>query len=116
MSDNIPIDLINVPESVSCQAHVGSMAEYYKKYNKSIEDPDDFWSEMAQKFHWYKKWDNVRTFNYDMREGPVNVNWYNGAKTNVCYNCVDRHLEVRPNKTALIWASNTGYPNRLWMR
>ena len=46
---------------------------------------------------------NGRGYNYDRRDGPISVEWFKGAKTNVCYNCVDRHLESRADKTAIIW-------------
>ena len=75
-------------------------------YQKSIDDPDGFWSEVADDFHWYSKWDEVHGYNYDRREGPISIEWFKGAKTNVCYNCVDRHLETRADKTAIIWEGN----------
>jgi acetyl-CoA synthetase len=106
MSENEPIQLANPPENVSSKAHIGSMDEYLEKYNRSIEEPEEFWSEMAQNFHWFKSWKEVRSYNYDMDRSPVDVKWFAGAKTNVCYNCVDRHLEVRPDKTAIIWEGN----------
>ena len=106
MSENEPIQLVNPPENVSSKAHIGSMDEYLEKYNSSIEEPEEFWSEMAQNFHWFKSWKEVRSYNYNMDRSPVDVKWFAGAKTNVCYNCVDRHLEVRPDKTAIIWEGN----------
>lgn len=106
MSENKPDDLINPPAKVSSKAHVGSMEEYFKQYERSINDPEDFWSELAENFYWYKKWDQVRSFNYNSENAPIDIKWYEGAKTNVCYNCVDRHLEYRSNKTAIIWEGN----------
>lgn len=106
MSENKPVDLVNPPEKVSRKAHVGSMEEYFKQYERSINDPEDFWSEVAENFYWYKKWDHVRSFNYNSENAPIDIKWYEGAKTNVCYNCVDRHLEYRSNKTAIIWEGN----------
>lgn len=106
MSENKPVNLVNPPEKVSSKAHVGSMEEYFKQYERSINDPDDFWSEVAENFYWYKKWDQVRSFNYNSENAPIDIKWYEGAKTNVCYNCVDRHLEYRSNKTAIIWEGN----------
>ncbi len=106
MSENEPIQLVNPPENVSNKAHIGSMEEYLEKYNRSIEEPDDFWSEMAQNFHWFERWNEVRSYNYDMDKSSIDVRWFSGAKTNVCYNCVDRHLEIRPDKTAIIWEGN----------
>lgn len=106
MSENKPVSLVNPPEKVSCKAHVGSMEEYFKQYERSINAPEDFWSEVAENFYWYKKWDQVRSFNYNSENAPIDIKWYEGAKTNVCYNCVDRHLEYRSNKTAIIWEGN----------
>lgn len=106
MSENKPADFVNPPENVSNKAHVGSMEEYLKQYERSIQEPEEFWSEIAHNFHWFQHWEEVRSFNYDLENGPIDVKWFSGAKTNVCYNCVDRHLDIRPNKTAIIWEGN----------
>ena len=98
--------LVNPPENISNQAHVGSLDAYRKEYQKSIEDPSGFWSDIASEFHWFEKWNQVRSYNYNMGEGPIDIKWFRGAKTNVCYNCVDRHLDLRPDKTAIIWEGN----------
>ena len=98
--------LVNPPENISNQAHVGSLDAYRKEYQKSIEDPSGFWSDIASEFHWFEKWNQVRSYNYNMGEGPIDIKWFSGAKTNVCYNCVDRHLDLRPDKTAIIWEGN----------
>jgi len=99
-------DLVQPPASASENAYLKNMEEYQAMYQKSIDDPDGFWSEMADDFYWYSKWDEVRGYNYDRREGPISIEWFKGAKTNVCYNCVDRHLEKRADKTAIIWEGN----------
>ena len=106
MSDSEFSELVNPPSCVSERSHVGSMSDYLSLYQKSIDDPEGFWSEVAEDFHWFSKWDQVRSYNYDRRTGPVSIEWFSGAKTNVCYNCVDRHLDVRPDKTAIIWEGN----------
>ena len=98
--------LVQPPASASENAYLKNMEEYQAMYQKSIDDPDGFWSEMADDFYWYSKWDEVRGYNYDRREGPISIEWFKGAKTNVCYNCVDRHLETRADKTAIIWEGN----------
>ena len=106
MSDSESSELISPPASVSEGSHVGSMDDYLSLYQRSIEDPEGFWSEVAEDFHWFSKWDQVRSHNYDRRSGPILIEWFSGAKTNVCYNCVDRHLEARADKTAIIWEGN----------
>ncbi len=106
MSDSESSELVPPPPGVSEGSHVGSMNDYLSLYQRSIDDPEGFWSEVAEDFHWFSKWDQVRSHNYDRRKGPVSIKWFSGAKTNVCYNCVDRHLDVRPDKTAIIWEGN----------
>ena len=106
MSDSESRELVIPPTGVSEGSHVGSMNDYLSLYQRSIDDPEGFWSELAEGFHWFSKWDQVRSYNYDRRKGPVSIEWFSGAKTNVCYNCVDRHLDVRPDKTAIIWEGN----------
>ena len=99
-------DLVQPPLAASENAHLKNMEEYQTMYQKSIDDPEGFWAEVADEFHWYSKWETVLGYNYDRRDGPISVEWFKGAKTNVCYNCVDRHLESRADKTAIIWEGN----------
>ena len=106
MSDSESSELVTPPTGVSEGSHAGSMNDYLSLYQRSIDDPEGFWSELAEGFHWFSKWDQVRSYNYDRRKGPVSIEWFSGAKTNACYNCVDRHLDVRPDKTAIIWEGN----------
>ncbi len=88
------------------KAHIKSMEEYQKEYQRSIQDPSAFWGEKAEEFHWFKKWDKVCDFNYDMDKGPVSIKWFEGGKTNIVYNCLDRHLDTRGDQTAIIWEGN----------
>jgi acetyl-CoA synthetase len=76
-------------------------------YKKSVEDPEGFWGEIAETFYWEKKWDQVRDFNYNMSKGPVFIEWFKNAKTNITYNCLDRHLDTRGDQAALIWEGNS---------
>ena len=99
-------DLVQPPLAASENAYLKNMEEYTTMYQKSIDDPEGFWAEVADEFHWYSKWETVLGYNYDRREGPISVEWFKGAKTNVCHNCVDRHLESRADKTAIIWEGN----------
>jgi len=75
---------------------------YQKSYNKSVEDPEGFWSEIAESFQWKKKWDKVLDWNF---EGP-DVKWFQGGQLNITENCLDRHLETRGDQTAIIWEPN----------
>ena len=106
MSENKSIELVEPPVAVSSQAHVATMEQYHEMYERSVTDPEGFWTEIAEDFFWFKKWDSVRGFNYDLNDGPIDVRWFEGGETNVCYNCVDRHLDERRDKVALIWEGN----------
>lgn len=69
--------------------------------------------EMAQGFHWEKTWDKVLEFNYHRSKGPISIEWYKGAKTNMTYNCIDRHLETRGDQPALLWEGNEPGEDRI---
>ena len=87
------------------RAYIKSLAEYKKIYQKSIDDPEGFWGELAEQLDWYKKWDKVLVENFK----EAKHEWFVGGKLNVSYNCVDRHLKTwRKNKAALIWEGDTG--------
>jgi acetyl-CoA synthetase len=80
-------------------AHINA-ERYQAMYQRSIDDPDGFWAEMATEFlSWDQPWDQV--VNYDFSTGQAE--WFSGGKLNVSYNCIDRHLPERADQTALIW-------------
>ena len=86
------------------QAHISGMEAYQELYKKSIYDPDTFWAEAASELHWFKPWDKV----LDDSKKPF-FKWFTGGTTNLCYNCVDRHLNgPNRNKAALIWEGEPG--------
>ncbi|MBR9700024.1 acetate--CoA ligase [Candidatus Woesearchaeota archaeon] len=81
------------------KAHIKNFDHYKHIYDESVKDPEKFWAEKAQQLHWFKPWDKV--FTWDKEE--VKFTWFEGGKTNVSYNCLDRHLEKDGDKTAIIW-------------
>ncbi|NOX71863.1 MAG: acetate--CoA ligase [Candidatus Micrarchaeota archaeon] len=87
------------PSEFREKAHVKSEEEYMKIYEESIKDPEGFWAKKAKDLHWFKEWDNV--FTWDKEQ--VKFTWFSGGKTNVCYNCIDRHLESKGDDIAIIW-------------
>jgi len=94
-------------EKFSKNAHIKSMEEYERLYKWSIEDPEDFWGEMAeQNLVWYKKWNRVLDYDFHKPE----INWFVGGKLNASYNCLDRYVSSPAfrNKAALIWESDGG--------
>ena len=87
----------------SGRAHISSMEQYQAMYKRSIEDPEAFWAEMAEDFHWQKKWTKVRE--YDFKD-TISIKYFIGGRTNISYNALDRHLEKRGDQTAIIWEGN----------
>ncbi|MFG0294212.1 MAG: acetate--CoA ligase [Phycisphaerales bacterium JB050] len=77
---------------------ISSMDEYRAMYDRSINDPDAFYAEVASELHWFEKWSKVVEF-----EAP-DAKWFIGGKTNLCYNCVDRQVDSgHADETAIIW-------------
>jgi len=81
---------------------IQSFEEYQSVYEQSVKDPKGFWAEQAQSFTWRKPWD--KTLEWDFKK--PDVKWFVGGKLNITENCLDRHLEKRGDKTALIWEPN----------
>jgi acetyl-CoA synthetase len=90
----------------SQRAHIKSMEEYEKIYKRSVEDPEGFWGEMAEKqLSWYSKWDKVLEYDFNKPE----IKWFQGGKINASYNCLDRHIHTPTrNKAAIIWEADDG--------
>ncbi len=96
------------PEAFATQAHVRSPAEYDALYRQSVEDPEAFWAGVARELHWFAPWTRVLEWN------PPWAKWFVGGKTNLCYNCVDRHaLGERRDKLAILWEGEPGEVRRL---
>ncbi|HCK22673.1 MAG TPA: acetyl-coenzyme A synthetase, partial [Bacteroidetes bacterium] len=81
---------------------IQSYEAYQTAYKKSVDDPEGFWSEVANHFLWRKRWDKVLEWNFK----DPKVEWFKGAKLNITENCIDRHLGMLGNKPAIIWESN----------
>ena len=83
--------------------HIKHLEEYFHVYRKSINEPENFWEEIAEEnFVWRKRWDTVQKGNFD----EANVEWFLGAKLNITENCIDRHLRTRGDKTAILFEPN----------
>ncbi len=86
------------------QAHIKSLEQYKEMYARSIADPEKFWADIAGELHWYQKWHTV----LNERNAPF-FRWFEGGITNICYNCVDRHLHgPNRNKAAFIFEGEPG--------
>lgn len=81
---------------------IKSLEQYNEAYKKSIENPDEFWGEIAENFTWRKKWDKVSNWNFK----EPSIKWFEGGKLNITENCIDRHLAERGEQPAIIWEPN----------
>ncbi|MCG5493132.1 acetate--CoA ligase [Ectothiorhodospira variabilis] len=89
-----------VPKDFAAKANVNA-EQYEAMYRQSVDSPDTFWAEQAEKYlTWFKKWDTVRSGSF---EDEARVTWFQGGKLNVAYNCLDRHLDTRGDQAAIIW-------------
>ena len=79
-----------------------NLDEYYKLYKQSVENPESFWTDVAESFNWNQKWSKVVDFDFS----KPSFEWFKDAKLNITENCLDRHVETHPDKTAIIFEPN----------
>src|SRR3954451_13116056 len=90
------------PPDFSRHARIKSMAEYQKLYDAAATDPEKFWAGVAGELHWFEKWNKVLEWDLPWAK------WFVGGKINASYNCLDRHLQERGQKTAIVWEGEFG--------
>jgi len=98
------IKIYEVPAAIAAKAHINA-EQYETMYRNSVEDPNGFWAEQAEKFiTWSKKFDKVMDYSFS----PENlyIKWFEGGQLNVSYNCLDRHLATRGDQVAIIWEAD----------
>ncbi len=90
-------------DAFSAQAHIRSLSEYEALSKRAAEDPESYWAEIASELHWFEKWNKVLEWDLPFSK------WFVGGKTNISYNCLDRHLKTpRKNKIAILWEGEPG--------
>ncbi|SHG35626.1 acetate--CoA ligase [Flagellimonas flava] len=83
--------------------HIKHLEEYFQVYRKSVRNPEGFWEEVAEEhFVWRKKWNSVLDWDFSKPE----IKWFDGAQLNITDNCIDRHLRIRGDKTAILFEPN----------
>ncbi|XP_076208432.1 acetyl-coenzyme A synthetase, cytoplasmic isoform X2 [Aptenodytes patagonicus] len=90
-------------------AHVPSLPHYERLYQRSVEEPQEFWGDVAKEFYW--KSQHVGPFlkyNFDVSKGKIFIEWMKGATTNICYNLLDRNVNEKKlgDKIAFYWEGN----------
>ena len=87
-------------EAFAAQSNI-TEAQYNEMYQRSVDDPESFWEEQANKYlSWFKPWDTTLDWSF---KDDIRINWFKGGKLNASYNCLDRHLEERGDQVAIIW-------------
>jgi acetyl-CoA synthetase len=81
---------------------IKSFRDYQEAYQKSVENPESFWSEIASQYTWMQHWKKTLEWNFEKPE----VKWFIDGKLNITVNCLDRHLPSRASQTCLIWEPN----------
>jgi acetyl-CoA synthetase len=90
-------------DAFSAQAHIQSLKDYEALSERAAADPERYWAEIASELHWFQKWDKVLEWDLPFSK------WFVGGKTNMSYNCLDRHLSTsRKNKVAILWEGEPG--------
>ncbi len=90
------------PDEFVKQANITNK-QYEEMYKKSVENPEEFWAEQAERLTWFKKWDKVLEHDF----ANAKIKWFLGGKLNISYNCLDRHIHTPlKNKAALIWVGD----------
>ena len=95
--------VFKVSENWAKKAYVNK-AQYEKKYKFSLKDNDRFWDKEGKRITWIKPYSKIKDVKYSKQE--VNIKWYYDGTLNASANCIDRHLEKKGNKTAIIWVGD----------
>ena len=101
-------DIYQIPEAFKTAKITPE--KYEQMQAQSISNPEEFWGEQAGRLDWFSKWDEVKNTSYGQED--VNIEWFKGGKLNVAYNCLDRHLEERGDKIAIIWEGDNPNDSR----
>ena len=99
-----------IPKKIKEEASI-TFSEYEKLYKSSIEDPDKFWAEQAETLNWIKKFKQVKKTNFSEK---INIKWFSDGVLNASYNCLDRHLDDKGSKPAIIWEGDNPKESKVY--
>ena len=82
---------------------IKNIKDYISAYSESVDNPEKFWEKIASyNFKWKRKWDSVLTYDFSIPK----IEWFSGAELNITENCIDRHLNDKGEKTAILFEPN----------
>ena len=86
-------------------SHCKSMEQYKTMYEKSLSHPEQFWGDIAKNFHFERApTGKFMDFNFNVDKGKVFIKFLEGGLTNICYNCLDRHVNAgKGDDIAFYW-------------
>ncbi len=87
-----------IPKNFRREAHI-DREKYREMYQRSVADPQGFWAEQAEQIDWIQKWHTLSESDFPSGR----IAWFQGARLNASYNCIDRHLPQRAEQVAIIW-------------
>ncbi|MEM9689349.1 MAG: acetate--CoA ligase [Pseudomonadota bacterium] len=93
-------DIYPVSDEVRARARVNK-DQYEAMYRESVEDNEAFWAKQAERIDWMQPFTQVKDVSY--AKDDLHIKWYADGTLNVCYNCVDRHLDSKADDVAIIW-------------
>jgi len=94
--------------SVSEKSRIVYPQQLKRMLVRALEDPGNFWGEIASELDWFKRWDKVFDWNYP------DFSWFKGGTTNLAHNCLERNIEKgNGSKPAIIWENGEGLPKRV---
>jgi acetyl-CoA synthetase len=101
-------DVYDPHDRICGESHITSMDDYRAMHKESVDEPAAFWGKIAAQFHWdaTPSKEKFLEYNFDCNKGPVSVKWMQDSRTNLSYNCLDRHLEKDGGKVAFHWEGN----------
>ncbi|KAM7541203.1 hypothetical protein Aperf_G00000030372 [Anoplocephala perfoliata] len=97
------------PEGLASEAYIKSIDTYNEWYKRSIKQPAEFWTNISSQFYWEvkPKAEKALSYNFDLKKGHIFIRWFSDGKTNLCYNCLDRHVKNGlGSKVAFFWEGN----------
>uniref|UniRef100_A0A8D2Q897 Propionate--CoA ligase n=1 Tax=Varanus komodoensis TaxID=61221 RepID=A0A8D2Q897_VARKO len=101
--------LYRAPPELAREAHVPSLEKYRELYRRSVEEPQEFWGDIAKELYWKNQHTGpFLQYNFDVTKGKIYIEWMKGATTNICYNLLDRNVYENKlgDKIAFYWEGN----------